>query len=256
MFFFTYNRILLKDCAALFAVLFFANFCFGQTPVTKYKITGHTSQIEGKARLLLYTNQNQFIPYDSVAIKNGTFMFSGTLDEPKSFQLLFGDKGRILFVGNERIIVNKDTKDGAVVVSGSKLSDDYDYYFNRWIAPLIIQSEAIDKKINALDATHQKEMDSLTQMQSVLFNHVSDSAAVFIRQKPSSFVSLYLLNYYIDSYTIDTIENLFNHLDTQLKEYPSALFIKKKIKTVRAKNSFAVRINEANDIAFLHREPF
>ncbi len=223
-----YRKALCKIHILLLTVIVILNVSFGQTPKTSYKITGYTLQKEGKARLLLYTNRSQFLPYDSADIKNGIFTFKGTLDEPKSFQLLIGNKGRILFIGNETIVVNDRNKNGAITVSGSKLSNDYDYYFNRWIAPLINRSQAIDQKLDSLDATHQNEIDSLTRMQGSLFNDVPDSSSVFIRQKPSSFVSLYLLNYNSDSYPIDTVAKLFHHLDTSLKQYPSAQFIKNK----------------------------
>lgn len=229
----SYNREFLTTlCVSVLFILFAFSTSFAQAPKTKYRITGYTSQKTGRAELLLYTNQNQFIPYDSTDIKNGIFTFSGMLNEPKSFQLIMGNKGRILFVGNENIIVNaRNEKTGEVTVTGSKLTNDYDYYFNRWIAPLINRSQSINQRLNALDATHQREIDSLTGLQGSLFNHIPDSSAAFIRQKPSSFVSLYLLNSYLTSYSTATIAKLFTHLDTSLKGYPSARLVKNKLQS-------------------------
>ena len=216
----------------LFILTILVSSVFAQAPKTKYKITGYTSQKTGKARLLLYTNSNQFIPFDSADIRNGIFVFKGVLKEPASFQLLIGNNGRILFVGNENITVNdRNEKTGAITVTGSKLSLDYDYYFNRWIAPLINRLQAINQKLDSLNATHQTEIDSLTIIQGSLFDGVPDSSAIFIRQKPSSFVSLYLLRNHLNIYNANTITKLFNRLDTSLKQYPSALFIKNKIGT-------------------------
>ena len=227
------NRVFFPAlCILSLTVLFVFNTCFAQAPKTNFKITGYTSQKTGKAKLMLYTNQSQFIPFDSTDIKNGAFMFSGLLNEPKSFQLVMGDKGRILFVGNENIVVNaRNEKTGEVTVTGSKLTNDYDYYFNRWIAPLINRLQIINQRLDALDATHQKEIDSLTLLQGSLFNHIPDSSAVFIRQKPYSFVSLYLLTSYLISYSTETTTKLFNHLDTSLKRYPSARLVKNRIQS-------------------------
>lgn len=205
------------------AALCALNTSLAQAPKTKYKITGYTSQKTGKAKLLLYTNNSQFVPYDSTDISNGTFAFSGVLNEPKSFQLMIGSKGRILFVGNETIVVDdRNEATGAITVKGSKLSDDYDSYFNHWLAPLLSRLQAISRKLASLNATRKKEIDSLTLVQNTLFDGVPDSAAVFIRQHPSSFVSLYLLNSYKDAFNAETTTRLFSHLDTSLKMYPSA----------------------------------
>lgn len=201
----------------------------GQVPITKFTLTGHTFQ-KGKAVLLAYTNRSEFVPYDSVEMKNGSFSFSGTLAEPQSFMVQAGRRNRIVFIGNENITVTeKDSVTGEMDVTGSPLTNDYDSYFNRWLAPLIQKLQRVNEAIARLDATHQKELDSLNFIQSHLFAHVPDSTIVFIREHPNSFVSLYFLNYYSDAYNVILMNTLFKNLNQNLKQYPSAEFVKQKI---------------------------
>ena len=200
-----------------------------QTAV-KFTITGHILQKKGEARLLLYNNNSEFVPFDSVDIKNGVFIISGTLNEPKSFMLEAGERRSILFVGNETITATEKDSTTGEIIKGSSLTNDYDYYFNRWIAPLMSELTIVNKALEHLDSTHQPQIDSLNKLQSALFVHVPDSTLVFIKEKPHSFVSLYFLNYYSQAYDVNTIESLYNHLDDKLKKYPTADVIRKKIK--------------------------
>ena len=213
----------------LFLLLFYTVTLSAQT-ATQFTLKGYTFQKNGKARLLLYTNRNEFVPFDSVEMKNGNFFFSGTLDEPKSFMVEAGKRNRILFIGNENIIVTeKDSATGEMDVKGSPLTNDYDFYFDRWLAPLIQKLRQVNETMEHLDAAHQKEKDSLDTIQSHLFTHVPDSTVTFIREHPASFVSLYFLNYYSESYNVILLNSLFKILDNKLKKYPSADFIKQKI---------------------------
>ena len=179
---------------------------------------------------MAYNSRSQFVPYDSVEIKNGNFSFSGTLAEPQSFMVQAGKRNRILFVGNENITVTEtDSATGEMEVTGSPLTNDYDFYFDRCIAPLMQTLQHVNETIAGFDSTHQKEIDSLNNIQSHLFTNVPDSAVVFIRQHPNSFVSLYLLNYYSNSYNVILMNALYKNLNNKLKQYPAADFIKQKI---------------------------
>ena len=152
---------------------------------------------------MAYNSRSQFVPYDSAEMKNGNFCFSGTLAEPQSFMIQAGKRNRILFMGNENITVTEtDSATGEMEVTGSPLTNDYDFYFDRCIAPLMQTLQHVNETIAGFDSTHQKEIDSLNNIQSHLFTNVPDSAVVFIRQHPNSFVSLYLLNYYSNSYNV------------------------------------------------------
>lgn len=216
----------LHSCLFLFLPIFSLSL-FAQTEV-KFTLKGHVPEQTGKARLLLYTNKSEFVPFDSVDIKGGSFTMGRTLDEPKSFLLEAGNAKTILFLGDENVAIISSAN-GELTATGSPLSDDYDYYFKRWIAPLMSQLAIVNKSLEHLDSTQQPQIDSLNKLQAALFVHVPDSTLVFIKEKPHSFVSLYFLNYYSEAYDVNTVQNLYDHLDNKLKQFPTAELIRKKI---------------------------
>ncbi len=218
----------MKYVFVLFIFSFFATIASAQK--TEFVIEGHTFYKKGIVRLLVYTSPNQYYSFDSAAIVEGTFFLKDTLDEPKLFSLQIEDENRQLFLGNEHVIVNQnDSTTKEITVTGSSLTNDYDSYTTRWITPLVIKLKPGNQSVINTAPVNQKTIDSLHTISSSWLVAAADSTANFIRQKPNSFVSLYLLNYYGDSYNSILLNSLYKLLDTKLKQYPSADLITQKI---------------------------
>lgn len=195
-----------------------------------FTIEGHTFYKNGVAKLFNYTSRSEYIPYDSTLIKEGVFYFKSKINEPKLFLLEYGEVKQLLFLGNEHVFLKEtDSISKKITIEGSQLSQEYNEYNNKWIEPLKEKLITVNKALVKLDSTHQKEIDSLNTIQSTLFTSVPDSTALFIENHPSSFISLYFLNYYGDAYDVNKIKKLYTLLDKKLKQYPSATFIKQKI---------------------------
>lgn len=224
---------------------------------TIFILEGHTFYKSGVARLFVYTSRSEFVPFDSAIIKDGVFVISDTIDEPKLFSLRFGEETKILFLGNERVLLTAtDSISRKITVKGSALTNDHDYYTTRWIEPLKKELMEINRALSNLDSSDQQEIDSLNNIQSTLFASVPDSTAIFIKEHPSSFLSVYFLNYYGGAYEVGEMKSLFNLIDEKLKQSPSAEFIKEKILLASSQSSKCPDFNIRFDNNIISRASF
>jgi len=172
-----------------------------------YHISGHLTGAEGK-KIYLNSRKGDAILKDSVQSADGSFSFSGKVDEPYIYTVnVEGIRGGVVvFVENGAITVNGDVKEFTkAVVTGSKEHEVYAQMDKLRRAGSVTQEEAKNyqefKKNNDTAAMKRIEDD---------FNKKGDAMLVemkkFITDHKDSYVAAFTLNMFNNSGGIKTPE--------------------------------------------------
>jgi len=195
-----------------------------------YHITGKLAGAEDK-KVYLNSRKEDKIVKDSVQSADGSFSFSGTVDEPYIYTITVeGAKGGMpLFLENSNITVTGDTKEFAkVVVTGSKEHDVYMAMDKLRRGGSVTQEDVKiyqDLKKNN-DTVAMKKMDED-------FNKKGDAMLVemkkFIGEHKDSYVSVYALNMFSNGgIKAEEANTLLNNLSADVQNSFPASQMKKR----------------------------
>jgi thiol-disulfide isomerase/thioredoxin len=169
---------------------------------TTFTIKGRINGLnKGFARLSYI--QNQRTRQVSAEIKNGHFVFSGSLTEPEFLQISFitenGNREIGFFAGNDQIVMLLDTANwNSPEITGSSSQKDYESYRQ--------MTKSVDEKSNTLNKTgsalyvsgklDEKTRDSLFRVHDQLDLERRMIIAAFAKDHPASPVSAWVINIY------------------------------------------------------------
>ena len=193
---------------------------------TPFVLTGTIEGITDGEIIMSNPQNSEFLP-DTAIIKNGKFEFRGDIPEPDMYFLEIPEKEAFLSFYAEN---SKMTMSGSIdslynaTITGSKINDDEKLY--RAEIRLISEKHnmrALYNEILAADSNfanisdhHRRLLDSL----NVIRQRESDSISeLFVRQHPSAYYSLILIERLSYGKSADEIEALLKLLDPSLSEY-------------------------------------
>lgn len=138
-----------------------------------------------------------------------------------------------------------------IKISGSALSDAYNLYDEKMVDPVRVKLISIAGEMDKAEkANDGNKLATLNESLTKIYNSLGDSAEKFIRQNPSSYVSLFLLNENHKLYKAALQKELLSTLDPSLKSFPVAKTLDESLKLTNAvsgKTAPPVAFNDIND---------
>lgn len=195
-----------------------------------YTLKGKVGQLSAPAKAYLMYSNAAGRQTDSTAINNGSFTFSGTLDEPKSAYLIISKSGNgirskdvsyidlYLEAGNISV-VSPDSIDNAKITAGAVNADN---------AKLKIALTQVNAEMQALNKDYQsatdeqrrsKEFDDNIQKRSDSIEKEQKAVYLnFIKANPNSLISLFALKSYGGAIPdVADVEPVFNSLSADVR---------------------------------------
>lgn len=182
--------------------------------------------------ILLGGNDGRTIATDKVA--NGTFTFTGKLNEPDIFQIKFSGNTETIdmYLYNDAVTVSGSLADiKNVMVKGSALQEDYTI-FKEIFTPLIDKLKMYAALINPEKDVRKR--DSLIGEYAVYKVKTVEAAGKFMKEKPASSVSSFVL--FMAAPLLDGIDDIaarYNQLQPVAKTGSFARMIEKNIADAR-----------------------
>ena len=185
---------------------------------TGYTIKGNIKGLKDSTLVFLVSGADGSTLSQDYAY-NGQFNLKGKFDNADIYLLNFiGHKETVdMFIGNENVVVTGEaSKLKSVTVGGSKLHNDYAYYLQGFI-PLKEKLASTVKKINA--EPQGKKRDSLIRQYQTFTNQVIDQVGKFVKEKPTSPVSSFVLFVVNPLYpNVNSLEEKYNQLQPSAKQ--------------------------------------
>lgn len=175
---------------------------------------------------------------DSAVLKNGSFEFKGTVNEPTRATLVLDINGSgWTSVRRQRTadVLNFYLEKGVITISGadsvstskitgSKINEDY-ARLQSTLAPVIEKMKALDAQYAAAPLEQQQSpefRDELARKLDVIRNEERAVSRDFIKENPKSYISLVTLLNYGGYYPEPAeVEPLYDALDPSLKHTPA-----------------------------------
>lgn len=186
---------------------------------TSFIISGTINGINSGNVTLVYVDQGQ--PQQlSAKIKNGNFIFNGSLGEPQRLMINFSNdhfSGETnFFGGNEDIFISIDTAHpGHPLISGSATQKDFEHY-NELVKDVEKKSESLNKTGAALYLSGkltESLKDSLFAVRDKLDQEKRTIIAGFAKEHPASAVSAWAISiFYGFDPNLDELLPVFNSL--------------------------------------------
>jgi peroxiredoxin len=196
----------------------------------KYTIQGKIGNLSAPAKMYLQYSIKDKITTDSVVLKNGEFVFSGTVGNvPVNAYLALNEKGsgivykdyKSIYLENGNINVTGTGKLAEAKVDGPKTNQE-NVKYDALNKPVNDEQDALDAKVKAEtpeqknSETYQREINKQQKALDAKSNAVN---ANFIKENPNSFISLMALEMYA-AYGSDyaDINPLYESLAPEVKQ--------------------------------------
>lgn len=184
--------------AAIFIMLSLRG--FAQTDTSRFSLSGKTDLKDGEKIILQYRGNK-----DSAFVKDGSFKFSGYLNEPDMASLKHGKTSLLQGPNSVRVFLEPNNMQISLYreqffkakLLGSQTQSDWDR------VRLKEESDKIQDKINALRKEIKENGSSNSLKANLDLNYAEDlrlfeinkkNSLVFIRNNPNSYLSPYLLS--------------------------------------------------------------
>jgi peroxiredoxin len=160
---------------------------------TGFTITGNVSGLSEGSPVYLTDANNPTDTVTTARVTEGKFLLQGQLTDPNLYDLNFGSaqKKTLLFIGNERMHITGSVEDlKTLTVEGSSTNDDF-AVFQRTFNPIFAHLNEVGKLYNSRESVGK--MDSLARVYKILVDSVESSEERFLRARPSSYVSPFVV---------------------------------------------------------------
>ena len=196
-----------------------------------FTIDGDIQGINSPVVYLMY-NLGDSLVTDTAEVKNGSFHFDGTVQEPTFGAIQIGEERQLsIVVENGKIEVkgNMDSLD-KVIIKGGQTQTEYNDYKST-VDHLVSAQRRIFKSMSeeGNEALRAEAIQKLT----VLNQELGASHKKFIAEHPKSYVCLIFLNNLVDELSFDEFEKYFNTLDPSLKSSALAKRLTAKLESVK-----------------------
>ncbi len=192
-----------------------------------FSVKGNIKGLKDSTLVFLQNGMGATIAQDYA--KKGLFTLKGKLDNPDLFQLSFiGYKDNVeLFINNENVTVTGEAaKLKSSLVAGSALHADYKFFLSGF-TPL---SDKLGKMVPLINAEKEgKKRDSLIAVFTATRSKLSAVVDNFLKAKPASAVSSFVLFQLNKLYEPAVVEEKYNALQSSAKNIAYAREIEKII---------------------------
>lgn len=201
-----------------FVILFLLapSLTFAQKDNTGFVITGKVSNLANGTEVKII-NGNTKADFAKSIVAKGTFVLKGSVPEAGLYAISLGGNTQFQFyLENSKISITGDAKQmDKLKVTGSASQKDFKD-FQAAFDPLVRQNNALAATINSLPGG--AERDSLLTIYYATQNKIQEQVDVFIKNKPHSIVSPFVLfvtsQFYND---ISLLEKRFSSLDSTVR---------------------------------------
>lgn len=213
----------IRKSMTLMPALLFAGFvASGQQPASRFVLKGN---YKGKPVYihLRYADKNGSSVNDSCLVQNGAFSFSGDISGPANVFISGNLKSRSVddpnftsfFLEPGAVTISlQENHFKEAVVKGSKTQDE---------------NKELEKKYEKVKAAYQKQLDSLKTAQNAevadgirerlapYYNEMEQAAYTFFSENPQSYVTAYMLRFYVSRLSLDSLKMFYNRLGENLQ---------------------------------------
>ncbi|MBX3241338.1 MAG: AhpC/TSA family protein [Chitinophagaceae bacterium] len=212
----------------------FATACNTQR-ADSYTITGKITGMD-TGHVYLYDIQNEDAVPDTAVIKNGSFEFTGSAEEPKFVYLGLGESVPVqplgFFLENSRIVINGSIDSLAKAkITGSTTHAEFEQY-NSGFAAIREQQRSLIEEYQDADVTGDiTKMEEIRNRFQLLEGDVKNLVNEFVKAHPASYVSPFLLAQSASAMDAgaEELEPLYNALSEKTK---NSFFGKEVAKTL------------------------
>jgi thiol-disulfide isomerase/thioredoxin len=219
-------------------------FAQGEKPFT---IEGTVAQLQKPAKVYLKIRKGDDATLDSAAVKDGRFMFKGTIKEPVLASLMMEtaepptDLPRtmkrdvlMLFLDKGTITINTQDSISKADVNGSAANDAYEQ-LNGMLKDVTYQIKALQKEYRQLYMSKDEEgMKKLEPRFDELEAKEKAITRNYLDKHPGSPIAMFALNEYA-GYEINPaeVEPVFNKLDKKIRRSQAGQAFQKRINAAR-----------------------
>jgi peroxiredoxin len=228
--------------------LLLPSLAFAQSTPGTFNIQGKLGSLNPPARAYLFYQLGANKIVDSAAIIEGSFAFKGEVMDPGQAFLIIDHSGTgsgkfdntsdVLSFYVEKATINVTSSTDSVAkaqITGSPVNDD-NKKLMALLQPVNIKSKQLYDESQAATPAQQQSADFNNQLQARSQALQAEQKAVlttFIKNNPSSYLSLLALNSLSPSPDPAEIEPLYNTLDQKLKDTEYGKLIKKSIDALK-----------------------
>lgn len=219
----------MKKCFSTASLVLACCFAMSQQAKDSYTISGTVNQQTGKVYLSEFVMNGK---RDSTLIENGTFKFTGKLENPMPILIrLQGNNGSFLFFAENAHMQLKLDADSLrnSRVTGSASNNDYQL-FEQTIKPYNDSLNALSnwsRSKGKLDAATQ---DSVTRVWEAIDNNRKKAVAGFVSANPNSIVAAYAITrHFLFMPDLASLEQQYKSLSSKVQQSSFGKSIKDKI---------------------------
>ena len=184
-----------------------------------YAIIG---KVTGQDTGMIYIVHKQKGLVDTAILDHGFFTFKGQSDNAELCELFFSNASKKFFLENGKItmLVKKDSMQYALI-SGTKVQDEYNYFNNQLLKPLVDRvDEAWKAYYIAQFKKNRQAIDSLNMIFKKLGQEQKNLIIDYTKSHPSSIVAAYEIFRIGDfgrNLTLSLLDSLYMQLDTTVR---------------------------------------
>jgi len=213
---------------SIIALIVFSSFsCFGQSVSAKGTVEGSKNK---KIYLFMRDVRNKDNLLDSIVSVNDKFVFTRKQEELNVYTITI-DKvpGAFMFIwdGNVEIVGDSKTLWESQII-GSPLTNELIRYNKDLISPVREKLITLSSSLQTPTLEPAKRIE-LEQQRSDIVEDLDNQTEKYIKEHPSSFYSLFLLNTFWERLEADKTKKVLETLSQKLQEHSIAKAIRKKI---------------------------
>ncbi|PKP06641.1 MAG: hypothetical protein CVU10_03520 [Bacteroidetes bacterium HGW-Bacteroidetes-5] len=205
-------------------------------PSTTFKITGTLDGIEDGSKVILMSMSNRTLT-DTAVVANGTFTFTGSVEEPSMYYLMVDGKrmSTLSFYNENAKITIKGHADtlNKAVIEGSKIQDEANLYSER------VKALSEKFKVNELrtemysrGAQGVVTEERKKEIEAILDTYTLESEQLtidYIKEFPKANFSVILVGRATSGKSAAIVEEYINMLDPKLAQLPSVVKMRETV---------------------------
>lgn len=218
----------------LISLLLIPTFLWAQS---NYKVEGKLGNVNPTDKVYVrYFFENKGHA-DSAQVHNGRFLVTGTIDQPHYAWLSDGKKSIRFYLEPRTIsVTSPDSIQNAVVVSPMNIDNQK---LKMMLKPTVDQLALLNKEYQASTPEEKKVkafVEDFEKQKDVVYDKQQKIKAQFIRENPTSMLSLDILDQYTDLYASDfsELEPMFSPLSAAIKTSKPGKAYAKKLALIQA----------------------
>lgn len=187
-----------------------------------FELVGDMAALKDKKKAVLVYQAGGKQIVDSVAITDGKFSFTGELDGPTLSELWAIDRSfrNVQYIENAKMTIRQSESGGEIVLAGSRSNTEYEIVRNNQMQyrAILVQANDAREQLKENPDSAIKRYEELSRVATDTYLKLTQK---FIREHPSSVVSLNELIKTAASQPDTSLQSLFAGLDSHLRISPA-----------------------------------